>query len=154
MTRPRLQIIQSSLFSRDNDGKLWTTTTSSSSGKIRVLPGSTLSLPTGPPPPPSHPPPQPVHLYKIAVIGDALSGKSSSVDKFLIRKSAAARRTTSATSGSNYAGRADNDNNSLNGGGGIHWCNASATSQGTFGTVQSTTTTTLVQLIILLPPLH
>ena len=108
--------------------------------RIRVLPGSTLSLPT-PPPPPSHPPPQPVHLYKIAVIGDALSGKSSLVDKFLIRKSAAAaRRTTTSTSGSNYAGT-DNDNNSLNGGGGIHWCNASATSQGTFGTVQSTTTT-------------
>ena len=64
------------------------------------------------------------------------------MDKFLIRKSAAARRTTTSSSCS----AADNDNNSINGGGGgggggIHWCNASATSQGTFGTVQSTTTT-------------
>ena len=79
--------------------------------RIRVLPGTCLPIATPPPPPPSTPPPQPVHLCKIAIIGDPSSGKSSLVNKFLLRKSA--------------------DVNSE--GGVVQWCNASATSLGTFG---------------------
>src|SRR6056300_436776 len=102
---------------------------SSTTARVRVLPGSTLSL-SNPPPPPSQPPPRPVHLCKIAVIGNPFSGKSSLVNKFLTRKSAAS---------------AVNINNNNNGGGGggdnnsaavndmtVQWCNASATSNGTF----------------------
>ena len=94
-------------------------TEGTAAARIRVLPGSALSLPA-PPPPPSQPPPQPVQLVKICVIGDASSGKSSLVDKFLIRKSA--NQTNGSSTNSN--------NNSSSG---VHWCNASATSNGTFG---------------------
>jgi len=84
--------------------------------RIRVLPGSALSL-SAPPPPPSQPPPQPVHLCKIAVLGDSSSGKSSLVDKFLLRKSIPAHHQNP-------------DGGSISS---VHWCNASATSNGTFG---------------------
>lgn len=90
--------------------------TEGTAARIRVLPGSALSLPA-PPPPPSQPPPQPVHLCKIAVLGDTSSGKSSLVDKFLLRKSISA----------NHYPNPDGSSSS------VHWCNASATSNGTFG---------------------
>ncbi|KAL7459886.1 hypothetical protein ACHAWC_011735 [Mediolabrus comicus] len=101
----------------------------SSTARVRVLPGSTLSL-SNPPPPPSQPPPRPVHLCKIAVIGNPFSGKSSLVNKFLTRKSAAA-------SAVNINGGGGGDNNSAAAAGAndmtVQWCNASATSNGTFG---------------------
>jgi hypothetical protein len=101
---------------------------SNAARRVRVLPGSTLSL-SNPPPPPSQPPPQPVHLCKIAVIGNPNSGKSSLVNKFLTRKSASA-----AVNNINING--GGDNSSAVGGANdmtVQWCNASATSNGTFG---------------------
>src|SRR6056300_552391 len=100
---------------------------SSTTARVRVLPGSTLSL-SNPPPPPSQPPPRPVHLCKIAVIGNPFSGKSSLVNKFLTRKSAASDANIN-----NIGGGGDNSTAVCANDMTVQWCNASATSNGTFG---------------------
>lgn len=52
---------------------------------VRILHGSCFPLQSAPPPPPQTPPPKPAHICKLAVVGDALSGKSSVVQKFINR---------------------------------------------------------------------
>lgn len=61
------------------------------SARVRILPGTAHASSTTPPPPPSSPPPKPAHICKIAVLGDARSGKSSLVQKFIFRKYANSR---------------------------------------------------------------
>jgi hypothetical protein len=61
------------------------------SARVRIIPGSSLPSLTPTPPPPSSPPPKPAHMCKIAVLGDAFSGKSSLVQKFIYRKYANSR---------------------------------------------------------------
>jgi GTPase SAR1 family protein len=61
------------------------------SNRVRIFPGSSISSLTTPPPPPSSPPPKPAHICKIAVLGDAFSGKSSLVQKFIFRQYANSR---------------------------------------------------------------
>lgn len=54
--------------------------------RVRIFPGPiSSSSSTPPPPPPSSLPPKPSHLCKIAVVGDALVGKSSIVQKLIHR---------------------------------------------------------------------
>jgi len=79
-----------------------------SSSRVRVVPGSSLSLLPTPPPPPAYPPPKPTNLCKIAVVGDACCGKSAAVQKLVYRRYACcdggggtnANGTASATSNS------------------------------------------------------
>ena len=65
------------------------------SARVRIFPGSSLSSlmtpPPPPPPPPSSPPPKPAHMCKVAVLGDAFSGKSSLLQKFIFRQYANSR---------------------------------------------------------------
>ncbi|KAL9185135.1 hypothetical protein ACHAXT_002912 [Thalassiosira profunda] len=56
-----------------------------SAARVRVLPGSALQISTPPPPPPT-PPPKPSALVKIAVVGDACSGKTALVHRFIHRR--------------------------------------------------------------------
>mmetsp|Transcript_16561 Transcript_16561/g.31179 ORF Transcript_16561/g.31179 Transcript_16561/m.31179 type:complete len:465 (+) Transcript_16561:168-1562(+) len=91
---------------------------STSTSRVRVIPGSSLLslLTTKPPPPPTSPPPKPSHLCKIAVVGDAYSGKTSFIQKFIHRR---------------YADGGEEKICSNNNGGGMHhyhYTTASATS--------------------------
>ncbi|KAL7462904.1 hypothetical protein ACHAXS_003278 [Conticribra weissflogii] len=61
---------------------------------VRILHGSSLFPQSAPPPPPPSPPPKPSHLCKLAVVGDALSGKSLVVQKFINRSSTKNRSFT------------------------------------------------------------
>jgi len=53
--------------------------------EVHILHGSSFPRQSAPPPPPPTPPPKPAHICKLAVVGDALSGKSSVVQKFINR---------------------------------------------------------------------
>ena len=87
--------------------------------RVRVLPGSFLSFDSSTtPPPPSFPPPKPSHLFKIAVVGDASTGKSSLVRKFIHRR---------------YAGESDSASVSLKADSSVGGGNGDAGSQCTDG---------------------
>ena len=54
--------------------------------RVRVLPGSVLSVLPKQSALPTTPPPKPSYLCKIAIVGDAKGGKSSLVQKFIYRR--------------------------------------------------------------------
>ena len=81
------------------------------SGRVRVIPGSSLPPSHTIPKPPATPPPKPSHLCKIAIVGDAYCGKSSLVQKFIHR-----RYANSSNSGDNVEGETcDGDTANTNG---------------------------------------
>ncbi|KAL7538795.1 hypothetical protein ACHAXR_012389 [Thalassiosira sp. AJA248-18] len=72
------------VFTSDHNQDDHSNSGKSVASRVRVLPSSSLALPT-PPSPPLAPPPKPLHLCKIAVVGDPYSGKSSLIQKFIHR---------------------------------------------------------------------
>ena len=96
--------------------------------RVRVQPGSVLSVVPKQSALPTTPPPKPSHLCKIAIVGDAKGGKSSLVQKFIYRRYA-------------NGGSHDDNNivNSVDGRGDATWCNEGASATDTFHSVGTST---------------